>query len=275
MHWLDYWVDHYPDDWHGHFYRADICHGAGVVDRARADFERVLELNPDQSEARRLLASILTNSGQDLDQAIRHWEIYEKSHPDNPEVLAGLARCHHGLGDLKAAKASLEQLLAKNPNHAGGLLWLAQVEADLDRPEEALASLKRLDGLTLDNLPDIQRSVALRANVHRRLGHTREAEFYEKRMEEIKADVVELGRTSEPLVKGGASSPALRLRMGQLYFRLGLEEEAKRWFETVLQEAPDHVEAHRALAEFYQKRTDPVSRSRAEYHRRAAAGSSP
>jgi len=60
---------------------------------------------------------------------------------------------------------------------------------------------------------------------------------------------------------------SLRHETGVIYLALGHEEEAARWFQSVLQLDPDHAPTHRVLADYFQKHGDA---QRAEHHRQKA-----
>ena len=62
---------------------------------------------------------------------------------------------------------------------------------------------------------------------------------------------------------------ALRFEAGTVCLELHREEEAARWFQSVLRLDPRHVPTHKTLADYFQKHGDS---QRAEYHRRRAEG---
>jgi len=116
----------------------DLGHG----EEARRAFERALELDPRDVEARLALARLLARA-QDLDGAERELERAIDTAPGEPEARRGLALVRIGRGRLAAALPPARAALELRPGWAlaqGDLAWiLARVDDPALRdPAEAV-----------------------------------------------------------------------------------------------------------------------------------------
>lgn len=95
---------------------ADDPYGAGVAAFEREDWQGVLD-------------------HMSLAIAARPWQ-------DNAYNLMGFA--HRKLGDYPAALAAYDRALTLNPHNRGALEYLGEAYLELDRPDDAEATLERL-----------------------------------------------------------------------------------------------------------------------------------
>ena len=222
----------------------------GQAAKARACFEKAVNLHPSNPEVLAALAAMLAGEGR-IDEAK---ELYERqlSLCDSPSakaaVLTNLARalCEKTDG-LAEAERRLDEALDLDPNHLPAVVTMADIlyrEEQWDRAERRLnEALRRMRGQPEQT-----------AKLYHRLG-----EVYEK-----------LGRLDEgyqQLVEADKALP------GQLMLRIALGEnrfQARRWrdaathFEGIADHAaaPNYPEevalalAHGAMAELRQKRPE-------------------
>ena len=61
---------------------------------------------------------------------------------DTPWVMMGMARAHYALGDIVAAQAITEQLIAKNPNYVAAYGLLAKIKIEAEQDEAAFECLQ-------------------------------------------------------------------------------------------------------------------------------------
>jgi tetratricopeptide (TPR) repeat protein len=139
----------FPDDAEGWHEIGMTLHRAGKFEAALAAFTRAAELvqNPRHEIAR---AASLQAWGR-LGEAV---EVLRKAGsllPDNTDIALQLALCLHKLGELAAARAALERVLASNP--AIAKLWFAYglVCQDSRDPMAAITAYRR----TLDLSPEL------------------------------------------------------------------------------------------------------------------------
>jgi len=117
---------------------------AGNADEARKAFEVALGLHPDADVLRRNLAAALARCGEerlkdrDVGEAVRLLERAIQLHPSRIAYRVLLARARLAGGDdamREAARADLELVLARDPDHLEaleGLAEIAYVDRDLD-----------------------------------------------------------------------------------------------------------------------------------------------
>jgi tetratricopeptide (TPR) repeat protein len=266
--WLNTWVERHPDDWHPRLWRGEILKSFTQFDQARADYQRLLELKPDHSEALLQLGLIALVGRGDYAEAQGYLERYLEQHPEHPEALLGLARCQKGRGELEAAAATARSVLEKQPGNGEAAYLLGSIEADRGRFEEALPWLKRAEAGGAE-----PRGTANQLGlVLRRLGKSEEASAYERKFATLneanqKLEKALLGVLKEPY------NPALRHQIGSIHMDLGKTELAVKWFLSALQQDPAHAPSHRALADHFAKQADPHSQNLAVVHRRLAEAS--
>lgn len=95
---------------------------AGHPDAARADYERILRISPENTNAREGIAS--------LERDGRHAALLEE------------ARGLYGKGDIEGARALIKPVLIENPRHGQALLLQRQIEDQADREQMAGPALK-------------------------------------------------------------------------------------------------------------------------------------
>jgi tetratricopeptide (TPR) repeat protein len=264
---LHHWVQNYPADWLPRFWRGHYFMTIGNTNQAQTDLEKALELKPGHSEAQALLVQALLKNGNPR-RAMPLAEEFLQKHPDQTDILVALGKCQRTAQQFDAARATLQRALAKQKNHGGALLVLAQIENNQENPREALRWLRELDRAVLNDNEEINTAAALRLNVLRRLGMHQEAEAAERRLEQLNQDLQEYRELMEELKKRPPTVTD-RLRLGELALRIGVEDQALHWLDPVAREVPaERRKVQEMMLEFYEKRDDPMSRERAEVLRR-------
>jgi tetratricopeptide (TPR) repeat protein len=259
------WTMEYPDDWLGHLFVGRAYQLSMSFDKAIASFEKVLELKPDHAKARLWLGQTLVVATE-FERALKHFQIYLQSHPGDPDALVGLAKCQFSLGDVEAARNTLDDLLRQDPKNVQALLARGQLMQS-QAPEEALPWLRKAVEVE-PNDPNIVYNLflALRA-AHKE----EEADFYDRRLKEIRALTERLAPLQQQLLKD-PNNVDLRFQIAGIFLKLGKEDEAAHWFQTVLWIDPDHRPTLRALADYWGKHDDA---RRAAYYAGRADGTLP
>ena len=102
----------------GFYARALLRRSAGRMDRAQADFERAIELEPGHWRAHQELARMLREQ-RVFPAAIQHFDRACELAPREVGLVYQRAECKREASDLDGCLADVERLLALDPRHAG------------------------------------------------------------------------------------------------------------------------------------------------------------
>jgi adenylate cyclase len=137
----------YPN---AHFALALICMWLGRNDRAAAEFKEAIKLNPSFDAAHAVLGAVLNFQGQS-EEGVASVERGIRLSPGDPRLfiwLSGLAAAHYQLQHYSLAVEIGRRSWALNRNYITGLTYVVAGLAQLERIEDAratLADLKELD----------------------------------------------------------------------------------------------------------------------------------
>jgi tetratricopeptide (TPR) repeat protein len=254
------WSKQYPTDWLPLIYRGNAqLRLYGKSNKAAKDFERVLELKPNDPDAHLALALVLTHQGEVKD-ALPHYQFCLASQPDDPtEALFGLASCQYSMGQTEEARASLVQLFAKNKDHPAGCFLQGKVELAEGRQEEALKWLQKADALS----PDESDVTNVLLHVCRQLDRQQDVARYSRRLDEIHLRDDKLSYLLTE-VKTQPNDPEIRFQLGMICLERGHDQEASHWFQSILWKDSNHLPTLNVLANYYQKKGKPKM---ADYYR--------
>src|SRR5262249_12866299 len=103
----------------------------------------------------------------------------------------------------------------------------------------------------------------------RRCGRSEEAEQEFHRVEETKAALAQADRQFD-IVRSDPQSVSARFEIGRIFLEHLSENQGLVWLNSVLTLDPDHLPAHRLLADYFEKnsRRDAAFERRAREHRR-------
>ncbi len=197
-------------------------------------------------------------------EALEQFQEYLRRRPDSTAALLGLANCQLSLAQRPAARATLQELFARQKDNPAGCLVQARLELEEDAPAEALTWLKRAEALAPYETDITQTEIG----TLRQLGRHEEADRYEQKLKDLYQRFERLEDLKKQLLRDPENT-TLRYQAGTVCLGLHREDEAARWFQSVLRLDPRHAPTHRALADYFQKHGEP---QRAEYHRRRAEG---
>jgi tetratricopeptide (TPR) repeat protein len=262
------WVRDHPEDWQARLYRGRASQLGVFFQQAIIDYQSVLQAKPNQPQARLWLAETLVSDRQ-YAPAMEHYQAFLRDHPDAPETslaLLGLANCRYSLGEVDAARAILNELLAKRPDYTPALLLRAQLE-HAESAEKALSWLLKAEA-TAPNDPQVLNVLVLAL---RELQRNDEAQKYDQRLKDQKSKTDELIKLRQQLLED-AENLELRFQMASLHLQLGDDDEAAHWFQTILWIDPTHRPTFRALADYWQKKGNST---RANHYRYLAEGKTP
>ncbi len=230
-------------------------------DLAQDAANRWIDLEPDATEARELLAQVLMRGDQPEGAALDQFaELVESAEdrgvvlndifvllsrendrpaalatlkglqsrfPDEAEAHMGVARFMLQQNDRSAAMTAVEQALEVDPEHGPALLTRAQLLSDSGKPAEGLGDIKK----ALDKDPD---------NLNLRLGYAR-----------LLADVgqyTEANEELEYLFENASDNSDVLLSIGLLALDSKRTDAAQRYLEALLDTGDHRDQAHYYLA---------------------------
>jgi tetratricopeptide (TPR) repeat protein len=271
---LNQWLARDSDNVRALLWRAFAHQHMNGKAEAVEDFERVLELDPGQDDARLRLADMLLVSSSPT-EALPHLEKLRQRQPDNPAVLIGLARCRQIEGKKKEVHQLLQRVLDKDPENVGALYYLGMQElSEPGRRKDAEATFRHILKIEPNNLNAIRQlytclaqqkdRVAEATNWQKKLG---KLELYHKRINDLLAHKLE---------QAGPQDAHVPAEIGELLLLVGKEKEALYWLEGIaLKRDPDDRRTHEILAEYYASRKNlEHAEEYAKFHRDKARGKS-
>lgn len=105
--------------------RGMAYHDQNDFGRALADFDQLLEIDPDNCNALQLKANLLLDNYQTKD-AIALLEDALERRPKDCDLLAAMASARFSQGDVERAHANLDEAMKINPNSSDTLIVLAK-----------------------------------------------------------------------------------------------------------------------------------------------------
>lgn len=258
----DAWLALQPDNPQAWFVRGKIHRQIGAAQAIAADYRRVLELDPERTEARWWLALALIEIGR-YQEANQQLEIYGHSHPQDVEVQVRRAICLGRLERAEEARRLLDGVLVEHPHHGLALLTRGQILMADEHYAEAEPWLRDAAGV----LPyDLKTQNALWECL-RQQGKTQEAEAQRERTESLRELRTQQSEILTRLMQQRPDDPALHCKLGTLYLRLGSPQMGEAWLLSALRLDVYYAPALEELAKYYQKLGD---NERAEEYRRQA-----
>lgn len=228
--------------------------------KAVADYEKALELDPADDQARERLGFVLLTNVRSIAEALQHFEVLYARHPDKPIIMQGLARCLRDLGQLDAARDLLDRLLKVEPNDAIALAERGRLALELGQYAEAEGFLRRSAALEpYDYQINFVLAQCLSMN-----GRKAESEKIKVQLEQIQKDNSRMEVLMHHDLMAAPHDADLRYEAAAICVRLGNITEGVRWLQSAVQEDPFHRPSHVALADYYQTVGDLRM---AEYHR--------
>jgi tetratricopeptide (TPR) repeat protein len=259
---LNQWLERDPTAPQAWYWRGWSYERVGNMDAAMDDFNKSLELDPDRLEVRLRLASLYLDNKKPV-EALPHFERLARSHPDNPEVLAGLAQCLVYQGETDKARDLLDRALAKQPDQVRALTLRGQIDCEKERPAEGEVWLRKALALKpRDKDALFQLSTCLKQQP----GREREAAEVHARHEAVVADLLQVRALLDGPVLRSPQDPDLLTQVGVLLLRLGEDKHGVDYLRRALHEDERFKPAHEALARYYEDKGDLKG---AAEHRRA------
>jgi predicted Zn-dependent protease len=264
---LDDWLRRRPDDVQALLGRGWVYERLHQYEKARDDYRRAVDLDPEREEPALRLAQVLLLLGQSPPEAAAIFERLWRRPSRNPAAALGLAQCWSKMGRTEEAQRLLNELAADHRRDAQVLFERGNLALQKGEAGEAETWLRQAAALVPH---DYQVNYALLQCLHAQ-GRADEARALQTRVRQLEADLRRIEDLTDDLQKR-PYDPALRCEIGELFLRNGEPQEGALWLKSALQVEPAHRPAHEALARYYEERGEP---GLAAQHRRAAGEAEP
>jgi len=264
---IDRWQARDAENIQARLLRANMWRQIKQLPKAAPEYERVVELDSQQSEARYWLAVVQLEVGRYAD-ARGHLDYLYKGGMARTDILIYMARCDKGLGQFSQARKTLDAVLDQEPKNGLALRARGEHELAAGLPETAESWLRQ----AADVLPHDYLTQWLYYQSLVQQNKTAPASAQQRRVDDLKERLERLNDITASKMSKQPNDPVLHQEMADLLAGLGRPELAEVWWHSALRKDPSYVPAHRALAEYYRERRDA---ERSEFHRQRAGSASP
>ncbi len=141
-----------------HLEKADALFADGQLDAAIAEYQMTIALEPLTDVAYARMAKPLLLSRR-IDDAVTAARRAMQINDQRPENLGALAEALDWHGDFAEALNLALRATELDPKYAVGYAYAAEIYADLNRPDKALASIQKAQQLDDNNL-EVRRDIA-------------------------------------------------------------------------------------------------------------------
>jgi predicted Zn-dependent protease len=265
---LDLWLERRPNNVRALLLRGHLWGHIHSYSKAVPEYRRVLELDPEQEEARRWLAVCLVESAH-WREALPFLKELQREHPTNRDAQVLLARCLGNLGQHQEAVQMLEDVLAERPDDVIALRSLGETLLQDQRPAEAEPRLRH----AVEIAPHEYKTNWFLYQSLQQQEKTAEAERQLERTEEVERLWNRFHAVTQHEIPTRPHDIALQAELGTLLLDLGYTEAGRNWLLGALNRDPQARPVHEALARYYQQQGDAVQA--AKHRRQARALSAP
>ncbi len=229
----------------------------GVLAERRGDhavavdqFQRVLELEPDDLAARVRLGEVLLAASR-LEESASVFEEVSRLHPEAAWGPRGLGLVAEQRGQLEVAAAALERAIEPEPTD-GRANYLAGLLAQrLGRQQQAAAALSRFRASPEARVPADPRMDALRSML---VGVQQRMRLAAAQLEAGELEAAK--RTYGEVLERDASNFGALVNLANVNGRLGDQAEAEVLLRRAIQIEPQNPHGHFGLAMAYASRSD-------------------
>lgn len=230
-----------------HGYLGDIAEKQGKLEESAQQYQRAIQLTPPGSPVIQLLQTKLglvlgsqyLNQGKSS-EARQEYEKVLAADPKNYEARFKLAKIYHDLGDLPRSEEMLKSLLADNPSDLTIKLRLGTLYLEQGNLADAGKQLNDVIAKGGDT-PEAKQAEQLLANVRSTAERSSPQALPNN-------DRIALYRS---LVQNNPNDHKAWLDLGQMYARLGRQQEAADALEKAVRLKPDDAQAQALLGGVY------------------------
>jgi tetratricopeptide (TPR) repeat protein len=137
------WTVAHPNDANALAVLGTLEESSGNPQVAQADYQRSLQMEPQQPLAANNLAYMILQNGGDVEQAMALALIARRAMPHSPNTADTLALAYYKKGNYDLARSLLENALKMEPNNASMEYHLGMVYARLRDGKDAAIHLKK------------------------------------------------------------------------------------------------------------------------------------
>ncbi|MCS7266001.1 MAG: tetratricopeptide repeat protein [Armatimonadetes bacterium] len=246
---------------------------------ARKELEAFIKKEPENIEARKLLAEAILQLG-DFHASLPHLRWLSQKLPKDPRVWATLGQVQEHIGQIQEATNSLRRAVHLQPDEPEFRVHLARTLIALDKWDDAAHHLRWLAHRVPD-LASVQYHLTLyyerKGNLNKALHHAKrtvklspkepDARLTLARIALKLKDFKTAAQQVELLTKQFPTDAQLAMECANLFVQAGDIERAIRYFRRVLHLQPANlhpsspvprpvIEAHRILADLYSQRNE-------------------
>ena len=217
---------------------------AGQLDKATQEAENLLKADPNNVNARRILARIYSRQIGDPDQgrvdetmlksAIEQYQKVVEQDPKDTESLSMLARLYRASHDDAAAEKAYRQVLQTDPSDDDALNGLAMVLADRGDMDGAISLLKQAVAQNAD-----PRTVVMLA------------ELYDQQK-----DYADAANTWQQALELTNDNVRVRRKLAEDLYLAGRYDDALKSFQALAAEDPKNVQLQLQVAELLERKHD-------------------
>ena len=257
---LTRWIAETPEAAKPYHLRGWVLERLNQAKAAMNDYDKALALEPGLVEVRLRVVEMLLEDHKTL-EAVPHLERLLTEAPDRPAVKARLGQCRYLQNEPAEARKLLEEAVQQLPDDPAVLLHLAKLELDDGRPAAAEPWLRHALAVdSTDTEAQFTLVAALRAQGRRSAAAEALVEYEKKKTSLERANALLKDEADKP-----SKNPASATEIGTQLLAIGQDRRGLYWLDQALIRDPNHAPAHRALAEYYEKKGDS---ERAAVHRR-------
>ena len=235
------------------------------LDEAITEADKILESDPDNTEARKVIGGFLRSYAQSrsgsfdkekLQQAVERFQQVVEIDPKDEEALLQLSTLYRILEDNEKAEESLRRLLEIKPDSNEALSSLAQIHLSTGQYGPAIEVLEKIKN---SGEADV-RSLAALGSAYENVGRHREAaEVFDELLKRSSGNAARIRRALannlvlsgqyeaalthyEDLIESEPSNPEHHLRLSQIYRQKRNFSRAKEHLEKAAELAPESME---------------------------------
>jgi tetratricopeptide (TPR) repeat protein len=232
---------------------------------AKEDYLLALKLDPELVHIRLRVAALLL-AESNPPEALPHLERLMKDHPDRPDVMARMGQYRFLQGKWDQARPLLEAAVKKLPNDPDLLITLAKLDMDASPPRAEQAE-QRLRHVLKADPTDLEAQYQLIGCLQAQ-NRKDEAAALADQYGKDKAQRKRVDQVLKDEVRHSGSNNAQALcEAGAFLLRSGQDKQGAYWLVQALERDRTYKPAHKALAEYYERKGDP---EQARAHRQAA-----
>jgi tetratricopeptide (TPR) repeat protein len=242
------WIRWQPDDTEALYCRAWEAMQLQRLDQTETDCRRILEIEPDNFHGRSLLAECLSVQHR-ASEAAEHFTFLRQYGFFPTDMALGLARCQRELGHTEEAIQILEEILAREPKNAEALRQRGNIALDGGDPLAA----ERWLSTALEQNPYDPSAIYSYEQALERCGKTTEAREQLAKLGLLRKDMQRAEEITTNLLGRDPDNADLHCEVGAIFLRNGQENTGLESLYRALALNPNHVGAHRALMEYYDR----------------------